>query len=46
MQRDLVALSPHGRLIVAARSHHRIAEDQPGLVAEAIERVEREARAG
>jgi pimeloyl-ACP methyl ester carboxylesterase len=39
MQRELARLSPDGRLIVAERSHHRIAEDQPRLVAAAIERV-------
>lgn len=44
MQRELAALSPKGELIVAARSHHRIAEDQPALVARAIERVVAAAR--
>jgi pimeloyl-ACP methyl ester carboxylesterase len=39
MQRQLASLSPEGELIVATRSHHRIAEDQPALVARAIERV-------
>ena len=39
VQRELSALTPEGELIVAARSHHRIAEDQPALVARAIERV-------
>jgi hypothetical protein len=39
MQRELASRSPHGELIVAERSHHRIAEDQPALVARAIERV-------
>jgi hypothetical protein len=39
MQRELAARSPQGTLIVAERSHHRIAEDQPQLVVEAIERV-------
>ena len=39
MQRDLARRSPRGELIVAERSHHRIAEDQPALVARAIERV-------
>jgi pimeloyl-ACP methyl ester carboxylesterase len=39
MQRELAARSPDGELVVARRSHHRIAEDQPELVAEAIRRV-------
>jgi pimeloyl-ACP methyl ester carboxylesterase len=39
MQRELAARSPEGRLVVAARSHHRIAEDQPELVVRAIEQV-------
>jgi pimeloyl-ACP methyl ester carboxylesterase len=36
LQLDLAQRSPHGRLVVARRSHHRIAEDQPGLVVDAI----------
>jgi hypothetical protein len=44
MQRELAALSPKGKLIVAARSHHRIAVDQPALVARAVERVVAAAR--
>jgi pimeloyl-ACP methyl ester carboxylesterase len=44
MQRDLASRSPRGELIVAERSHHRIAEDQPALVARAIERVVHESR--
>jgi pimeloyl-ACP methyl ester carboxylesterase len=39
MQRELARRSPQGRLIVAERSHHRIAEDQPALVARAIDGV-------
>jgi pimeloyl-ACP methyl ester carboxylesterase len=39
MQARLAALSPQGRVLTARRSHHRIAEDQPGLVATAIRRV-------
>ena len=39
MQRELAARSPEGTLIVAKRSHHRIAEDQPELVVRAIEQV-------
>jgi pimeloyl-ACP methyl ester carboxylesterase len=39
MQRELAARSPRGELIVAARSHHRIAEDQPALVTRAVERT-------
>jgi len=44
MQRDLASRSPKGELIVAERSHHRIAEDQPRLVVRAIERIIRDAR--
>jgi len=39
MQRELAARSPQGKLVVAERSHHRIAEDQPELVVHAIEQV-------
>jgi pimeloyl-ACP methyl ester carboxylesterase len=39
MQRELAARSPEGTLVVARRSHHRIAEDQPELVVRAIEQV-------
>jgi pimeloyl-ACP methyl ester carboxylesterase len=39
MQSELADRSPHGKLIVAKRSHHRIAEDQPALVVRAIEQV-------
>jgi pimeloyl-ACP methyl ester carboxylesterase len=39
MQRELAARSPQGTVIVAKRSHHRIAEDQPGLVVHAIAQV-------
>jgi len=39
MQAQLAALSPQGRVVVAGHSHHRIAEDQPELVAAAIRRV-------
>jgi pimeloyl-ACP methyl ester carboxylesterase len=44
MQRELAARSPHGDLIVATRSHHRIAEDQPALVTRAVERTIEAAR--
>jgi len=44
MQRELAARSPQGELVVAERSHHRIAEDQPVLVADAIRRVVEQAR--
>lgn len=44
MQSELAARSPHGELVVAERSHHRIAEDQPDLVADAISRVVEQAR--
>jgi pimeloyl-ACP methyl ester carboxylesterase len=43
MQRELAALAPKGRLVVAKRSHHRIAEDQPALVFRAIDDVLEEA---
>jgi len=39
MQAELAARSPDGQLVVAEHSHHRIAEDQPALVADAIRRV-------
>src|SRR5262245_15958195 len=39
MQRELAARSPEGTLVVAKRSHHRIAEDQPEVVVRAIEQV-------
>jgi pimeloyl-ACP methyl ester carboxylesterase len=39
MQRELARLSPQGEMIVAARSHHRIAEDQPDVVIRAIQQV-------
>jgi pimeloyl-ACP methyl ester carboxylesterase len=39
LQRANAARSPHGRVILAPRSHHRIAEDQPELVVAAIHRV-------
>jgi len=39
LQRELAGLSPSGRVVVARRSHHRIAEDQPELVVRAIRSV-------
>jgi pimeloyl-ACP methyl ester carboxylesterase len=39
LQLDLAARSRHTRVIVAVRSHHRIAEWQPELVAGAIRRL-------
>jgi hypothetical protein len=36
---DVSGVSPKGELVVAERSHHRIAEDQPELVSRAIEHV-------
>jgi hypothetical protein len=39
MQRELASRSPKGELVVAERSHHRIAEYQPELVSRAIEHV-------
>jgi pimeloyl-ACP methyl ester carboxylesterase len=44
LQRDNAALSPKGRVVVAAKSHHRIAEDEPGVVVDAIREVVRQAR--
>ena len=46
LQRDNAALSPEGRTVVAPRSHHRIAEDQPELVVRAIREVVAAARGG
>jgi pimeloyl-ACP methyl ester carboxylesterase len=39
LQRDNAALSPDGRVVVAERSHHRIAEDRPDVVVDAIREV-------
>ena len=39
LQRELAARSPRGRMIIATHSHHRIAQDQPALVARAIRSV-------
>jgi hypothetical protein len=39
LQRSNAALSPEGRVVVAPRSHHRIAEDEPELVVSAIREV-------
>jgi len=44
LQRDNAALSPRGRVVVAPRSHHRIAEDEPQLVTDAIREVVEDAR--
>jgi pimeloyl-ACP methyl ester carboxylesterase len=44
LQRDNAALSPKGRVVVAAKSHHRIAEDEPDVVAGAIREVVGQAR--
>jgi pimeloyl-ACP methyl ester carboxylesterase len=41
LQRDNAARSPRGRVVVAARSHHRIAEDEPEVVVAAIRAVVR-----
>jgi pimeloyl-ACP methyl ester carboxylesterase len=46
LQRDNAGLSPHGRVVVAERSHHRIAEDQPDVVVDAILEVVEAARKG
>ena len=39
LQRANAARSPRGRVVVARRSHHRIAEDQPERVVAAIRQV-------
>jgi pimeloyl-ACP methyl ester carboxylesterase len=39
LQRANAARSPQGRVVLAPRSHHRIAEDQPELVVSAIRQV-------
>jgi pimeloyl-ACP methyl ester carboxylesterase len=39
LQRANAARSPRGRVVLAPRSHHRIAEDQPELVISAIRQV-------
>jgi pimeloyl-ACP methyl ester carboxylesterase len=39
LQRANAARSPRGRVVLAPRSHHRIAEDQPELVIAAIRDV-------
>jgi hypothetical protein len=46
LQEANAGLSPEGRVIVAAKSHHRIAEDQPEVVVDAIREVVAAARAG
>ena len=46
LQEANAKLSPTGRVVVAERSHHRIAEDQPELVVDAIREVVEAARAG
>jgi len=45
LQRENAALSPDGRVVVARRSHHRIAEDEPEVVVSAISEVLDAARA-
>jgi pimeloyl-ACP methyl ester carboxylesterase len=44
LQRDNARLSPQGRVVVAAKSHHRIAEDEPDVVVNAIREVVEAAR--
>jgi len=39
LQRANAARSPRGRVVLAPRSHHRIAEDQPELVVAAIRQI-------
>ena len=46
LQRANAALSPEGRVVVAPRSHRRIAEDEPELVVSAIREVVGAARGG
>jgi len=44
LQADNAGLSPTGRVVVAAKSHHRIAEDEPDVVVGAIREVVERAR--
>jgi pimeloyl-ACP methyl ester carboxylesterase len=44
LQQDLAASTPDGRLVVAAKSGHRIAEQQPALLAQAVIDVVKEVR--
>lgn len=44
LQQDLAASTPGGKLVVAAKSGHRVAEQQPALVAQAIIDVLKEVR--
>jgi pimeloyl-ACP methyl ester carboxylesterase len=46
LQEANASLSPEGRVVVAEQSHHRIAEDQPEVVVDAIREVVTAARAG
>jgi len=46
LQEANAKLSPEGRVVVAKQSHHRIAEDQPELVVDAIREVVEAARSG
>ena len=46
LQEANARLSPKGRVVVAPQSHHRIAEDRPDVVADAIREVIEVARAG
>ena len=39
LQNDLTKLSPQGKVIVAENSHHRIEEDRPDVVIDAIQEV-------
>ena len=43
LQRDLAKLTRHGQVVIAAKSHHRIQEDEPDVVSAAIEQVVRAA---
>ena len=45
LQEANAKLSPEGRVVVAQQSHHRIAEDEPELVVDAIREVVEAARA-
>jgi hypothetical protein len=44
LQNDLAKLTPRGKVVLAAKSHHRIQEDEPEVVSGAIEEVVRAAR--
>ncbi len=44
LQSDLARLTPQGEVVVATASHHRIQEDQPDVVSDAIQQVIHDAK--